>query len=289
MERGVVFSACEVLKTEGDEGFYLGKGISSLEINYLCLYWDKLVCPTNNLIRVGFNNEDELVRCGLLSRPDFQCHGNYYGGQIADVYAETHAKTIDVLHHKDATIDWRMHFLNEQINIVPELSRTSEVMRFELANLLPVPNIDVHLHEILEFKDRRKPELIALHEYLDELYFEVKRSGDFNLQRAKTLSSLKQAIIDIERLNQEVWRSPIKFSISTSFEFNLTQAFGACSGAWVAINGPHPYDILGGLGSIFSVLGGCIKILPQLQSVLMSGDDKLAYVSKGKKEGIFIK
>lgn len=287
MERGVVFSACELLKTENDDGFRTGKWISSVELNYFSLYWDRLVSPTNNIFHAGFKNEDELIRCGLLTRPTFRPHGIFDGKEMADFYAEIHARTIDILRHSEGAVDWRMHFLNDQINLKPELARNSEVIRIELASLLPVPPEDVALHDILEFKERRKPELMALHEYLDELYLEIIRSGDINLQRAKALSNLRKAITDIDRLNHEGWRSPIKFSISTSFEFDLTQVFGGITGVALALNGPHPYDILGGLGTVISVLGGCIKISPHFQSVLATGDYKLAYISKGKSEGIF--
>lgn len=282
MERGVVFSACELLKTEDGTGFSTGQWISQLELNYLSLYWDKLVSPTNNFFHAGLKDEDELIRCGLLTRPLYQLQGTIHSGEMADIYAETHAKTIDILRNTEGSTDWRMHFLNEQVNLKPEFAKSTEVVRFELANLLPVPAENVHLHEILEFKERRKPELIALHEYLDELYNEVMRSGDVNLQRAKALSNLKQAIFDIERLNKEGWRSPIKFSISTSFEFNLAQVLGVASTGI-----PHPYDVMGGLVSVAYILGGCIKIKPQFQSVLAKGNDKLAYICKGKIEGLF--
>ncbi|NEG91078.1 DUF6236 family protein [Leclercia adecarboxylata] len=287
MDRGVVFSGCELLKTDNGDGFRTGKWISPLELNYLSLYWDRLVSPTNNIFHASFKNEDELIRCGLLTRPVFRRHGFFDGKGMTDFYAETHAKTIDILRNSEGKVDWRMHFLNDQINLKPELARDSEVIRFELASLLPVPPESVDLHDILEFKERRKPELTALHEYLDELYFEIKRSGDINLQRAKALSNLGKAINDIARLNHEGWRSPIRFSISTSFEFDLTQAFGSLAGAALALNGPHPYDILGGLGTVVSILGGCIKISPHFQSILATGDHNLAYISKGKSEGIF--
>ena len=285
MERGVVFSACELLKTEDGKGIRTGKWISQLEINYLCLYWDKLVSPTNNIIHTALNNEDELEKCGLLTRPVYRHHGCFDGQYMADFYAETHAKTIDILRHADSSVDWRMHFLSDQINLVPELSRTSEVIRFELANLLPVPTEDVHLHDILDFKERRKPELIALHEYLDELYLEIKRSGDINLQKAKALSNLKQAIKDIERLNCEVWKSPIKFSISTSFEFDFSQIF-SLAGTVLSMSVDYPYNVIGGVSSFAYFLGGCIKIKPQFQQVLSLGNHKLVYISKGKSEGI---
>lgn len=288
MERGVVFSGCELLKTENGDGFRIGKWISSLELNYLSLYWDRLVSPTNNIMHASFINEDELIGCGLLTRPSFQRLGFFDGRELPDFYAETHAKTIDVLRNSEGNVDWRMHFLNDQINLKPDLARDSEVIRFELASLLPVPPASVALHDILEFKERRKPELMALHEYLDEIYLEIKRSGDINLQKAKALSNLGKALSDIERLNHEGWRSPIKFSISTSFEFDLTQAFGSFAGVALALNGPHPYDILGGLGTVVSILGGCIKITPHFQSVLATGDHNLAYISKGKNEGILI-
>lgn len=286
MERGVVFSACELIKSDDGKGFRTGKWISPLEINYLALYWDKLVSPTNNIFHAEMKNEEDLIQCGLLTRPSFQRHGFFDGNEMTNFYAETHAKTIDILRHTEGLTDWRMHFLNDQIILKPELSRPSEVIRFELANLLPIPTENIHLHEILEFKQRRKPELIALHEYLDSLYSEIISSSDINLQRAKSLSNLKTAIMDLDRLNAEVWRSPIKFSISTSFEFDLTQIYGGIAGAALAVNGPHPYDILGGLGSVISVLGGCIKITPQLQNVLANGNDSLAYISKGKVEGL---
>lgn len=288
MERGVVFSGCELLKTENGDGFRLGKWISSLELNYLSLYWDRLVSPTNNMIHVSFEKEDELIRCGLLTRPNFERHAIFNAEDMTNFYAETHAKTIDILRNLKDRVDWRMHFLNDQINLKPELSRESEVIRFELARLLPVPPESVDLHDILEFKERRKPELMALHGYLDELYFEIIRSGDISLQRAKALYKLEKAISDLERLNHEGWRSPIRFSISTSFEFDLTQAFGSLAGVALALNGPHPYDIVGGLGTVVSILGGCIKISPHLQSVLATGDHNLAYISKGKNEGIFL-
>ncbi|MBA8129416.1 MULTISPECIES: DUF6236 family protein [Citrobacter] len=288
MKRGVVFSVCELVTINDGQGFRTDKWINPLDLNYLLLYWDKLVSPTNNFFHFGLKNEDELIGCGLLKRPVFRREYISDGEQMSDFYAETHAKTIDILRHQEGDVDWRMHFLNEQINLQPELARSSEVLRFELANLLPVPPEDVHLHEILEFKERRKAELTALHEYLDELYLEVKRSGDINLQRATALSSLKKAILDIDKLNHEVWRSPIKFSMSTSFEFDLTQLYGALTGAILALNVPPPYNIMSGLGSAISVLGGCIKINPQLQSVLSTGDRRLAYVSKGKAEGIML-
>ena len=288
MKRGVVFSVCELVTINDGQGFRTDKWINPVDLNYLLLYWDKLVSPTNNVFHFRLKNEDELMGCGLLKRPVFRREYISVGEQMSDFYAETHAKTIDILRHQEGDVDWRMHFLNEQINLQPELARSSEVLRFELANLLPVPPEDVHLHEILEFKERRKAELTALHEYLDELYLEVKRSGDINLQRATALSSLKKAILDIDKLNHEVWRSPIKFSMSTSFEFDLTQLYGALTGAILALNVPPPYNIMSGLGSAISVLGGCIKINPQLQSVLSTGDRRLAYVSKGKAEGIML-
>ena len=112
MERGVVFSACELLKTEDGTGFSTGQWISQLELNYLSLYWDKLVSPTNNFFHAGLKDEDELIRCGLLTRPLYQLQGTIHSGEMADIYAETHAKTIDILRNTEGSTDWRMHFLN---------------------------------------------------------------------------------------------------------------------------------------------------------------------------------
>ncbi|QDE47364.1 hypothetical protein EIN43_08810 [Enterobacter hormaechei] len=74
-EKRCCFTVRELLKVNGGKGFTTGRGISTEELNYLMLYWDKLVSPTNNIIHISLANEEELENCGVLYRPKFTQQG----------------------------------------------------------------------------------------------------------------------------------------------------------------------------------------------------------------------
>ncbi|EMH0543787.1 DUF6236 family protein [Enterobacter hormaechei] len=288
MKRGVVFTVRELLKVNGGKGFTTGRGISTEELNYLMLYWDKLVSPTNNFIHISLANEEELENCGVLYRPRFTQQGRMDGARMTEFHAFTHVEALNMMRKNEREVDWRMHFFNNEVSIHQEAAQQKEVVRFELAELLPVPPKDTPLQEILEFKERRSDELQALHGYLDELYFEVLNSGDFNLQRAKALSGLRASLDDLNKLNGQGWRSPIKFNLSTAFEFDLNQIVNGGLKALEALSSQKPLEIIG-IESVVNLLGGFIKIRPQLQNVLKDGDPKLAYLTNATREGILEK
>jgi len=263
----------------------MGRAIDATELNYLTLYWDKLVAPTNNLMHITIVGEDELISCGVLSRPKYNVQGSFDGNNMPHFYAETQTRTFNYLRNQSSDTDWRMHSFNTHFNINPEDSLQKTTLRFELGKLLPVPQSTVPISEILEFKERRSDELAALHGYLDELYFEVLSSQDFNLQKAKALSGLKKSIEDLQKLNNGGWQSPITFNISSSFEFDLNQLASGVMGGVAAINSENPLAVLS-TSAVLVLLGGFIKVKPQLQSVLKDGNPKLAYLTKANSEGV---
>lgn len=285
MERGVVFTSRELLSNEDGRGFQTGRAISLEEINYLTLYWDKLVSPTNNFVHLSLINEDELIKCGILTRPRFAITGVMDSANMADFHTRTHVDALNQLRRSEGNVDWRMHFLNNEVAIHDDKAEKKEVLRFELADLLPVPPKETPLHEILEFKERRKAELLALHGYLDELYFEVIKSGDFDLQRAKAISGLRKSLDALNSLNNEGWRSPIKFNLSTSFEFDLSQLVSGGSAVYAAMHSSQPFEVFCA-GAAITVLSGFIKVRPQLQSVIKGGYANLAYLTNASKEGV---
>jgi len=285
MKRGVVFSPCEIISNEQKTGFHTGKGLNIVELNYLTLYWDRLISPTNNLMGIRLPKETDLIDCGILERPRYAVQGPLHSDGMAEFYAEIHAVTLDKLRRVEPETDWRMHFLNDEISISPDQAQIKTTLRFELDKLLPVPGETVPLHEILEFKQRRSAELLSLHSYLDELYQEVINSADFDLQKAKALSGLKNSVADLDKLNAEQWRSPIKFSISSSFEFNLTQVVTALGTGLEAFKSDSIGEALS-YGTVAAILGGFIKVKPERQAILKNGDVRIAYLTKAKNEGI---
>lgn len=287
MERGVIFLPRELIKHSDGGGFLAGKPITQLDIKYFLLYWDKLVSPANNSFHFGIPFEKELVNLGKLDVLMFQVQ-NMNSGMAPDFYAFSQVKSLELMKAKYKDVDWVMHSLNDKITLPDSEIAIKQTLRFDLCGLLPVPDRGVNLNEILEFKERRSDELIALHTYIEELYFEVISSGDFDLSRAKALSGLKKAIADMNTLNAQGWKSPIKFDISSSFEFDLSQVMTAATAGVAAMNSEHPLAMLS-VGAVASVLGGFIKVTPKMQSVLKDGNKNLAYLAKAKVEGVIAK
>jgi hypothetical protein len=99
---------------------------------------------------------------------------------------------------------------------------------------------------------------------------------------------LKQAIEDLERLNREVFRSPIKFNLDISPEFDLSDCRAGIATILSAFYSPHVFETLTA-GTIISVVEGFVKIRPRLQSMRKGGDMNLAYISNGNKKGYILK
>ncbi|MDC5950650.1 DUF6236 family protein [Proteus mirabilis] len=184
MQRGVVVSSELITRNKNDSGFTIQRTINPVEMNYLALYWDKIVIPSNNIIYTGVANEEVFMDSGVLERPRYSVNGSFNTDDYPDLQVRLQSKTVDTLREKNPSSDWRIHQFGG--DFLSRDSFFSESARVELANLLPVPSVDVHIHEILEFKERRKAELEALHSYSDDLYLEILNSGDPDLNQSQS-------------------------------------------------------------------------------------------------------
>lgn len=283
MQRGVVVSSELITRNKNDSGFTIQRTINPVEMNYLALYWDKIVIPSNNIIHTGVSNEDVFMESGILERPRYSINGAFNTDDYPDLQVKLQSKTVDVLREKSPDSDWRIHQFGG--DFLSRDSFFSESARIELANLLPVPSVDVHIHEILEFKERRASELVALHSYSDDLYLEILNSGDPDLTKAKTMSKLKKTISDIDKLNNESWRSPIKFNLQISNEVDIAKIKSLYLTVAGAATTGHPLESLI-VGGLCTFLEGFVSLKVGLQSVRPGGGNELIYLSNARKEKI---
>ncbi|KEY42688.1 DUF6236 family protein [Pantoea agglomerans] len=284
MIRGVVALPFEI-RQEKDGGFWGCGGISPLDLNYFALYWDKISVPDNNFLGFRLPNEDVFIDCGVLERPMMNIGGRFHSNDFPKFLAEEQIGLVDKLRRMDKSSYWSIHQKGDGAVIATERGVVKETVRLELSNLLPVPSADIHIHEILEFKQRRKDELEALHSYCDDLYFEVINSADPCLQAAKSFNNLKQAIENLDKLNSEGWRSPIKFDLNISPEFDFSQVRAGLATIISAFNTPHPLETVI-MGSVIGLIEGSIKIAPKLQRMREGENKSLVYVANAKREGL---
>lgn len=287
MQRGIVTTP--VILGEPTKGYNLNieRFLTDEELNYYILYWDKIVMP-KFAIHLGLKNEQELIQCGVLSRMPFHS-SNISSADLPRLNVSAQYTAVDELRKSEPGTDWRIHQIGSRLNSPYDFSVNSpfkERISIELMGLLPVPQSGVNLHDILEFKERRCPELTALHSYCDDLYLEVLNSADPNLQRARNFTKLKKAIDDLDRINSQGWQSPIKFNLDISSEFDISNIRAGYAMLLGATQSPVPITtaILGGA---LSVAEGFVKIKVELRSVRKSnGINHMVYLSNAKQEGI---
>jgi hypothetical protein len=120
----------------------------------------------------------------------------------------------------------------------------------ELHRAIPVPKHDVPLTEILEFRQRRRDELILLRDQLESFVSEIEGSADKSLALQKRVAELDQACSNLLALGKE-WQFPVYLSnIIASFSLSPQKFLPAVAVGWKM---GEPY----GLPAATAVAGAC--------------------------------
>lgn len=280
MNRGIIAPPGKI--TVLQQGFQF-KGLTQEEIRYYLMYWDKIIIPDNNIVSIAFQDEEELIECGAIWRPKVQWRGPVNGGG-EEVLASQAIIAEQML--RDKSTDWVVHQIGREMTTLDRFSQKNNVIRVDLSNLLPSPNADVPIVEVLDFKNRRKDELAALHETLDELYFEILSSPDDNLTAKKCTARFQESLQNLEAVSNEKFKRVKRFDLSA--ELNLDGkdiANGAASGAILDFfsNG-FTMPIATAIGAI----GSMIKVSVKSSRGLTAAKEKtkLSYLSLAHEEAV---
>lgn len=266
------------------DSFSVSSNLTGEDVRFLSLYWDKIVIPSNNLIHYGIPEEKDLIACGLFERPVIRHVGQFYGGEMGEKILEGQCEVARKL-FEDKSSDWVIHQKGSQIVLPENLVKKTNTIRIDLSSTLPVPNADVPICDILEFKERRKDELSQLHEAIDAIYFEVLDSPDEDLAQRKAIASLKQDIENLNRVATEKFQITRKFDLSAEFSFDgKSAAIATAAGAFIdflATGFTVPIATsVAGAASLLKVKGQTTK------SFVHNGSHKLAFLSEASSEGI---
>lgn len=277
MERGIV--ALPGIITPLSNGFRIDRGLSEEEIRYYLLYWDKVVIPTTNIVHQSIPEEDLLLETCVIERPKViytgEFHGNYENSFLLPA-VEVAKKLID----EDKQREWVIHQFGNKIILPQEQSITNNSLKLEIMNVLPVPNKDVNIHDVLEFKLRRKDELKKLFETIDEIYISILNSPDKPFQEKKELLKLQEDIENLQKTYNEKWKISSKFNFAVELEWKHLPLMSGII-----------FDIYSGTtvptGTIMGALSELISIKPSTTLSLESNQQqKYAYLSSAYQETI---
>lgn len=198
------------------------------ELRYALLYWDKLVWPSSAVFRIPSGGDTSyLMQSGILERPDYTIAGDVAQGMLAGVLKA----------HQDLTEKqpraWAILEGENSLSYQRDHKSQPQSLSIQLLRSIPIPQGDVPLPEILEFKQRRRDELLLLRAEIERLESKAKLSNDATefIQLAK--DDIDKACCDVLRVCSE-WQFPVVLS-DKNFEFafdaeKLVKTYAIASG-----------------------------------------------------------
>lgn len=159
-------------------------------------------------------------------------------------------------------------------------TRPSLAIEYQLWNALPVPQADVPLNDILEFKAKRSAELLALRVYLDEMYQSIISAADVPRATNTQITKLEGALKEIERTLGE---SGIKKAI-TSLRGFIAGEFTNIAGTGLGAAGVAPFINMSPLAAAAIGAGIAFAVKPVLSPRSQKEAHPLTYVSSVRKE-----
>ncbi|MEY8214016.1 MAG: DUF6236 family protein [Colwellia sp.] len=108
---------------------------------------------------------------------------------------------------------------------------TEECLVFDLVNSIQLPDKEVPINEILEFKEKRRDELAAFHHYLEDIYMCIATSKDVPRAKTHELSKLEIAISEYNKTVQEKFQNRLLSSLRIILDRSLITSTGMAMGA----------------------------------------------------------
>jgi hypothetical protein len=227
------------------------------ELRASLLYWDKLAWPTTGAIQIGGGFDiDFLERAKVLTRPKHALNGTG-----ADILTRAQIETLHDLDLKEPGA-WSLSQGENSILVKGGTLTQGNGVALEFYRAIPVPDKDVPLEEVLEFRRKRYDELQSLRLEIDGLVQEVCASQDPKAELERCLHRIDQKCAAAIRVGSE-WQFPIRLSnLKTSFDL---KPFLAIRDGLVAFFGATA------LGATSAVVAG-LTAAAAAPSVKISGD-----------------
>jgi hypothetical protein len=240
-KRGIVISTIFETLTSG--GICVKGAPNPIDIRKYLLYWDEIDYPTNNLIHIeGSPDIKFLEECKVLRRSNIRFIGSFLIDGL--IFLQTQQRAYEA-NEKNEKGCWDLAQLSTTPYYVNSVQK--QCLEFELFNCLPVPEHDVPLNDILEFKEKRRDELLELRVYLDELYQSIITSEDPSKAINTALTKIELSLNDIDRTLTESAIKKITKSLKGIISDNI-DLNGAlfCAGA-------QQYNWAMGLGAFYLI------------------------------------
>lgn len=247
--RGIVLSP--PVTVQGNSLFIKNSDLDPQELRMSLLYFDELLLPQNNVIYMETGPDlIVLIEQSVLKTKKVLYQGS---GDMAEIFANMHIQTFRQLDAQEPG-KWSLATGENSFNWDCLPAGTVDGYKLDLLSAIPVPDKEVPFAEILEFKLKRKDELLALRVELDNLGSRIIASGNAENEIKICGLYIQKACTDLLITGKE-WRFPIRIAdAKCSFEVNVGQLVGAAGlGAMVAQSFAMP--------TVGALIGGALSAL----------------------------
>ena len=223
--RGLVI--CPPIVVEGESVLIKSTNLDPQELRFALLFWDRLVWPSSRAIHIPSGPDEQFLEtAGVLSRPDYTC-----SGKVADIIPKTQIQAFQDLESKEPGV-WAMAQGEGSLVWKEGFAEEGNGTTLELHRAIPIPHHDVPLAEILEFKLRRRTELITLRHHIESFVAEIQSSPDRSAALDRRLKEIDTACADLLLLGKQ-WQFPVYLSnLKASFSLNPLTFLPFVEGTW---------------------------------------------------------
>lgn len=256
MDKGIIASPFKVKSNGNDLG--LETAISGERLRYYLLYWDEVVIPTNNILHIGVDpDEDLLISQGILKRPSVRL--SRIGGDGGKSLLQSQAIVAETLMGMEPG-KWFLMQDGDKLNLSEEHSEVRNNITLDIANIMPVPPIDTPIEDILEFKLNRKDELHELWHYLDDLCVQVQREPDRALAQKLMAHNFGKAVENSISVTKEKWKGLHLTNFKSTVSIDYKNFVGGVAAETMANYIPMLECVPKGVAAIFGVAVSTLKV-----------------------------
>lgn len=223
------------------------------ELRFALLFWDKLVWPSSRAVYFGSNeHEVYLEELGVLSRPEYT-----FNGAMSESILRSQIQAFLDLDKKEPGAWSFAQGVNSLI--VKDMAFIEKVgtLSLELNRAIPIPAKDTPLAEILEFKEKRKDQLLILRAHLASIEKEICGSEEPSQALNDKVNEIDRACLELLKVSNE-WRFPVVLSdlkVSVNLDpMNILKGAGAgwSLGKELGDTGAFVGAAFGGMSSLIS-------------------------------------
>lgn len=242
--RGIIIYP-EMRRTANGGVMIVNSRVDPLMVRRAALYWDRIDHPTSQAIYVALSaDEKRLKEAGVLVETRITD-----AFQTQNILLEAPGRAL-LAHHSREPGQWALAQASPDLVIPSSLAEPTRCLEVELHEALPVPGADVPIQDVLQFKHRRKDELLAFRAAMDSLYSKVIAAPDAARAEDAAVVELQNRLADVSRVvDEQPWRRAL-----TSLKVELSVADLAMIGTIL----DHPLARIVGAAAASIKIGGAV-------------------------------